>query len=235
MNGFLLTLSGIFALGLTATCLASSEALERAGGAPGGIEQMNPGLRMGAEAGRHETLSNVNGGADEIYDQEHAQPRRLTAQSPGLCDTAVTGSQLELQIDEYTLQASFTCAKAGNDQNTALAPTVSSGTTTNKCFAESTCGGGEKGISEVLSGVNGVVQQDASNPKTFTVTLQKMPIREKKMYLKCTNTSQDKSCVVTVSMPTSPGAGKFGRYQLKYLVYLLFYTSSPCYVYLLVL
>lgn len=129
-----------------------------------------------------------------------ARPRSLSAQGNDVtCPAASEGndSTAEVEMGEYTLQASFACAEA----LTTISPADNDGT---KCLAQPADSQGTP-IKTVL-GVDGSFKRFDSTQR-YTVTLNKMPGRKKVMYYKCSD-GNSKTCTVTVRMPKKPDPSK---------------------------
>lgn len=217
MDRFLLISGGFVALTLCAPSVVSSEM--RKGGVSALLEDKVHQSFWGewGQAGWLHTMtgaiSKSSGETAEISDQVYMEPRRLEGlPSSAICNMAETSSKIRVQVDEYTLQAKFKCGQENSGNNNVLVPAIS-GDHSDKCFGVETCPDPVTGqlISATLEGIKGVVQPDSGNTKTFTVTLEKMPNRDKKLYFKCNDPTGQKSCVVTVEMPTDPGASKFQK------------------------
>lgn len=207
MHRFLLISCGVVALAVGTPRAGSREVSN----APDrrGVEddQVSARFVRGVEAGGLWAWMAAIPQAGMVNDQVNAEPRRLQeeASSGAACDPKAAEEQrkLLLPVDEYTLQATFNCKQ----QTAALSPAISTGHT-DRCFGQEECQE-EQPITTVLDGVQGVIQKSEAQPPAYTITLQKMPNRRKKMYLKCTDPSQsEQSCVVTVAMPAEPSASK---------------------------
>lgn len=133
----------------------------------------------------------------------HAGPRRLSAEPSDVTCPPPQGSEnastVDVWIGEYTLQATFAC---GETFNTSLLPQTSD---SKKCLQQAT-DSTPKPIKDVL-GVDGSFMELQPPAKKYTVTLGKMPSRQKVMYYKC-NGTDPKVCTVTVKMPQAPATSK---------------------------
>lgn len=132
---------------------------------------------------------------------EQALSRRLSVgeKSDVTCGpSSQENVEVTAAVGEYTLQASFTCA---DPFNTSVLPAANEPT---HCLQEPE--GTSVPIQQVLQ-VEGSFKE--SPEKKYTVTLAKMPDREKVIYYKC-NGIAAKVCRVAVKMPEKPAASKFG-------------------------
>lgn len=136
-----------------------------------------------------------------------ARGRKLA--SPGAQGGACTGSDSEnvsVTIDEYTLEAKFSCAPV----EATLSPTFSEGMTT--CHGESTCATPSgQSIADVLQNRGGKLTKAAPGRSAvkndYTISLFDMPSnRQGKVYYKCSHSSHN--CIVTVNLPTLPAQSK---------------------------
>lgn len=173
-------------------------------------EDIHPPLRS---LGEKHPLALQNKDVVRINEFNETQPRKLEGeetQNDVTC-TLAAGPAAEkpettITIDEYTLKATFTC---GDGQNASLAPACTESSPSSKCCNAAACSGSnEQDISVVLGDADGRVTQ--ASTKKYTIALDRMPKRDKKMYYKCKESDGEdaKVCVVTVKMPKEPPKGK---------------------------
>lgn len=134
------------------------------------------------------------------------QLRRLSATKA--CDassqTSGTPGSVSVVVDEYTLQAAFSCGASTNK----ITPGCSQEAHQTQCCNDGSCTACTTPIGDAIGAPGNVIKDNATG--TYTVTLEKMPEeRRRKMFYKCIDGTDDgKTRVVTVTTPGDPGAGK---------------------------
>lgn len=168
--------------------------------------ELSPLWKGVTESGRFDEKS-ASGGAEETAAKGvNTQPRRLSGQpAVSQCEPGAPEGQT-VALDPYSLEAKFGCGAVQEPPN-KVSPDCN--TVTDKCCDAQ---GADCSTPTILKavGVNGSATVD-ENTNLITVKLEKTPTESGgKLYFKCTDNAEAKSCMVTVKMPAAFEASKPG-------------------------
>lgn len=164
------------------------------GAASNAAEQKAPDSRT--ERGQEQRGTRLGIAIDKDYlpaDSDVAPSPRRLEESPTACALEASKNAAQATVDEYTLKTVFTCGD--NTEKADLKPDLSSNA--GKCFQTSDC------TPNTYKDVDGMVSFAGGK---FTLQLNKMPARTDQLFYKCEK--GNKSCVLTVKMPTEPSPSK---------------------------